>query len=678
MVENTSKQKSENIWLAFLGSMNLAITILVVLAIASVIGTVLQQNQPYTDYIIKFGPFWHEVFLTLGLYDVYGAVWFLLLLGFLLLSTSVCVYRNTPIILRDVAHFRLKTQEKSLKTMANSREWLLEENIDKVMNLARQFFQGAGYRLRSKDHGDHQIFAMIKGGMNRFGYVFTHVGIVVICIGGLMDGNLPLKIKEWRGAIELETRDIMANEVDDKSRLKPQDNFSFRGSITLPEGSVSNLVFLNVRDGYLVQELPFSVELKDFRIEHYPSGQPKSFESDLIIRDDQLDKPVEKTIAVNYPLVYRGYSIYQASFGDGGSELKLKLWPFFDPKLKTLKLDAKVFESRDLKILDDVLSLEIKEFKAFNVFPAEEGSGKKFNNYGPSFVFKVRDASGVATEYLNYMSPVKQDGRTFFISGVRKSAADPYRYLHIPMDSEGKVDRFMKFHAMLSDVNRVEKIARKNASNALKNAKMNNEKMQERIVGSMRQLVGLYVGGGFAAIDSDIRERVPKEKQANVAEAYIKILRNVMQAAYVDLLREEGVDTSKNLSLADQQFFEDAMTNLAGISKYGSPFYVQLESFNHRESSGLQITRSPGQNIVYLGCVMLIAGIFMMFYIMPQRIWLMAKPVGGKLQLILAGSGLRNKEDFSKHFSDLEKAFELKVIDGAKSSQAMGSQGETK
>ena len=123
----------------------------------------------------------------------------------------------------------------------------------------------------------------------------------------------------------------------------------------------------------------------------------------------------------------------------------------------------------------------------------------------------------------------------------------------------------------------------------------------------------------------------------------------------------------KKLSLADQQFFEDAMTNLAAISKYGAPFYVQLESFEHREASGLQITRSPGKNIVYLGCVMLIIGIFMMFYIMPQRLWLMVKPLDGKLQLILAGSGLRNKEDFSKHFVELTKAFELKVIATAES-----------
>ena len=659
---NTNKQKSENIWLAFLGSMNLAITILVVIAIASVIGTVLKQNQLYTDYIIKFGPFWHEVFLRLGLYDVYGAIWFLVLLGFLLLSTSVCVYRNIPIILRDVLHFRLKTREKSLRTMANRHEWLLEQDLETVAGSAQQFFKRAGYRLRGKDRGDYQLFAMIKGGMSRFGYIFTHVGIVVICIGGLIDGNLPIKIKEWRGAIALEKRNIPASEVPAKSRLKPQDNFSFRGNITLPEGSSSDFVFLNISDGYLIQELPFSVELKQFRIEHYPSGQPKSFESDIIIHDKKLAKPLLKTIAVNHPLTYRGYSIFQASFGDGGSRLHLKLWPFFDPKLKTLKIDTKVFGSRKLNFIGDPLGMEIMEFKPFNVFPAEKGSGKTFTNYGPSFVFKLRDAAGVATEYINYMYPIKQDGRMFFISGMRKSVAEPYRYLHIPMDPQGKIDRFMKFQAMLSDTKQVEKIARRNASEALKKARQNNPKLRERIVDSMRHLVSLYLSGGFQGIDNEIRKQVPKDKQATVAEAYIKILRNVMETAYVDLLKEEGANTNK-ISPADQAFFEDAVTNMAAISKYGSPFYVQLVSFNQRQASGLEITRSPGKDIVYLGSGMLILGIFLMFYIMPQRLWLLLKPVDGKLEILLAGSGLRNKEDFSKLFVELTKAFELKVLD---------------
>ena len=72
-----------------LSSMRFAIGLLTILAIASVIGTVLQQNQPYPNYVIEFGQFWFTVFEWLGLFDVYHSAWFLILLAFLVLSTSL-------------------------------------------------------------------------------------------------------------------------------------------------------------------------------------------------------------------------------------------------------------------------------------------------------------------------------------------------------------------------------------------------------------------------------------------------------------------------------------------------------------------------------------------------------------------------------------------------------------
>jgi len=48
-----------------LSSMSLAITLLTVLALASVIGTVLLQNQDQTDYLQQFGPIWYWVFRSL-------------------------------------------------------------------------------------------------------------------------------------------------------------------------------------------------------------------------------------------------------------------------------------------------------------------------------------------------------------------------------------------------------------------------------------------------------------------------------------------------------------------------------------------------------------------------------------------------------------------------------------
>ena len=651
------KHSRLNILLEFFGSMNLAITILVAIAFASVIGTVLQQNQPYNDYIIKFGPFWHEVFQTIGLYNVYGAIWFLLLLVFLVLSTSVCIYRNTPTMLRDMQQFRLNVKEKSLRLMSNSQSWSTDKDPEEIEKNLRYFLKLKGFRTRIKEHDDHRVIAGMKGAWNRSGYIFTHVGIIVLCIGSFLDGGFGLTIKEWTGRIIPETRDIRADEVPATARLKPDDSISFRGSISLQEGTASNIVFLNVRDGYLVQELPFTIELKDFRIEHYESGMPKSFESDLVIHDDQLEKPLEQTISVNHPLIYRGYALYQASFGDGGSNLSLKAWPFHSQKIQTLDVNVSVKEKRTLNTLQGKYTLEIDDFKMFNIFPNTEEekaeTGKRFKNFGPSFTFKMRDASGAANEYHNYMLPVTQNERRFFLTGMRSSVGEPFRYLHIPADKEDSLDRFMTFHALLNDQARVKRIAQNSVRAAMDDANKLDKKMQADVVASMMKLLTLFNQGGYVAIDQDIKQKVPKDRQVNVAQAYVKILQNLLQNTFLTILKQEGVDTKEGVSDEDSLFFEDAISAFAGIGAYGSPLYFQLAEFKQRESSGIQITRHPGQNIFYLGCLMLIVGIFMMFYISYQRVWIILKPEDEQLKITFAGSGNRNQRDFAVVFEEL-------------------------
>ena len=74
-----------------LSSMRFAISLLTVICIASIIGTVLKQHEPLNNYVNQFGPFWTEVFGAVSLYNVYSAWWFLLILAFLVLSTSLCL-----------------------------------------------------------------------------------------------------------------------------------------------------------------------------------------------------------------------------------------------------------------------------------------------------------------------------------------------------------------------------------------------------------------------------------------------------------------------------------------------------------------------------------------------------------------------------------------------------------
>jgi cytochrome c biogenesis protein len=167
------------------------------------------------------------------------------------------------------------------------------------------------------------------------------------------------------------------------------------------------------------------------------------------------------------------------------------------------------------------------------------------------------------------------------------------------------------------------------------------------------KLLVLFNKGGYIAIDQDIKKNVPKDRQVNVAQAYVKILQNLLQNTFLALLKEEGVKPKEGVSNEDSLFFEDAISALAGIGAYGSPVYFQLSEFKQRDSSGIQITRHPGQNIFYLGCLMLIVGIFMMFYISYQRLWIILKPEGDELKIIFAGSGNRDQRDFAKTFKDL-------------------------
>jgi cytochrome c biogenesis protein len=73
-----------------------------------------------------------------------------------------------------------------------------------------------------------------------------------------------------------------------------------------------------------------------------------------------------------------------------------------------------------------------------------------------------------------------------------------------------------------------------------------------------------------------------------------------------------------------------------------------LQDFVHKEASGLQLTKSPGQKWVYLGSTLLVLGIFSMFYIRERRVWILLK--ADSQQVLLAMSSNRKNLDFEQDF----------------------------
>jgi cytochrome c biogenesis protein len=621
--------------------------------VASVVGTVLQQNQPYQDYIIKFGPFWFDVFDRLGLFNVYATGWFILILAFLVTSTSVCIYRNTPNMLREMRSYRTQVQRRSLAAFHQRREWQMDLDVEALLQVLGHWLRTRGYRFRVKQGADYTLLAGMKGRFNRLGYFFTHSAIVVICVGALFDGSLPLVVREMTGRLQPETRDLPASQVPAISRLSV-DNPSFRGSVRIPEGSSANLVFLQMRDGYLVQPLPFSIQVKDFRIEHYSTGQPKSFESDLVISDPETSEAQHKTIAVNHPWLYKGYAIYQASFSDGGTGLSLSAWPLNTAKTEPYPVAGKVFENLRVETPQGPMTLEFTDFRMFNINPVVDAKGgEALKNFGPNFTYKLRDAEGQAREYENYMSPVEFDGRLYYLSGVRESAAEPFRYLHIPVDTKGGLERFQKFNAMLYDEARLRSVALRTTSQSLGQIEVDMPQLRDEVVDSMLRLVEHYRQGGFDAVAAMVEKNVPADKRENVLNAYFKVLQTLLGELYLELLGDEGVDLQQGLTQPDALFMDEALAAISALGSYASPFYLQLTSFNFVQASGLQIARAPGKNVVYLGFALLIVGVFLMFYLPNRRIWFWIDQHAGRNRVLAAGSGNRHQQDLKTEFEQL-------------------------
>ena len=651
-----------------LSSMRFAISLLSILAVASIIGTVLKQAEPYANYIIQLGPFWFQVFEKLGLYDVYHAGWFLLILTFLVASTSVCIWRNAPNFAREMKSFREHVSEQSLNAFKHKHEAATEQSPEALAASAQRYLEGQGYKVKSVPREDGVLLAAKAGSWNRLGYFLAHSAIVIICIGGLLDGNLIFKAQQVLGTKKIETRDIPQSQVPAISRLSPS-NLSFRGSVQIPEGSSADVAFVNVADGYLVQELPFTVALKQFRIEHYSTGQPKSFESDLELFDHSGKKIREATIAVNHPLIHDGIAIYQASFADGGTRLTLRGWNLFAPAAASFPVEGAVHQESTLTSTAGDYTIEFIDFRPFNIenmggeidTPRDTMSvlggspvsdNRHLRNVGPSFQYKLRDARGQAREFSNYMLPLELDGRWYLMSGVRETPNEAFLYLRMPLDAAGDIDSFMRLRGVLLNADLRPEVAARFARQALPEDAWGTE-IEDKLKFSATQVLALFAEGGFQSLGRFIEERVPASESEKAAGTYLRILELAAFEALQIANRQAGLP-GPEADDATGWLVRDTLNSMSDLFVYGAPIYLQLMTYDEVKASGLQLTRSPGQNVVYLGSLLLTLGVFFMLYVRERRVWLRIRPGHALLAMSSAKHTIDFEQEFTRHAQALD------------------------
>ena len=700
-----------------LSSMRFSISLLTVICIASVIGTVLKQQEPLGNYVNQFGPFWAQAFTLVNLNTIYSAWWFLLILAFLVVSCSLCIARNAPKILADFNQVKENVREHSLKAFGHRAEGTLAESPEAAANRIGQTLVQSGWKVklqhRPRPDGDGWMVAAKKGSANKLGYIAAHSAIVLVCVGGLLDGDLIVRAQMWLNDKSTYTGGGLIADVPPQHRLSAS-NPTFRANLLVAEGAQSGTAILNQPGGVLLQDLPFSIELKKFIVEYYSTGMPKLFASDIVIHDKETGEKIPARVEVNHPASHRGIEIYQSSFDDGGSSVTLKAIPMA-AAAKPFEIKGTIGSTSDLSNGADKLTLEYTALRVINVenFGASTGAGglsgsgtdvrkvdlrqaldarlgaanktvtqKELRNVGPSVSYKLRDAAGQAREYQNYMLPVKMDAAAdvpaVFLMGVRETPAQAFQYLRIPVDAEGGMNTFLRLRAALADPAQRERAVRRYAVRAVGNDK---PELVQQLGASASRALALFAGvspdatpaniapnaktpAGLQAISNFMEVNVPEAERERAGDVLIRILNGVL-FELAQMTREQASLKSLPQDEQTQGFMSQAVLSLSDAYHYPAPIAFELKDFTQVQASVFQVTRAPGKTIVYLGCAFLILGVFAMLYVRERRVWVWLAPGSDNAS---SGDGAAGSlsESRSGSYATMALSTNRKTMDGDK------------
>ena len=681
-----------------LSSMRFSISLLSVICVASVIGTVVKQNEPFNNYVNQFGPFWADVFASVNIFTVYSAPWFLLILAFLVLSTSLCIARNLPKIIADWTHYKEGLREQSLQAFAHKGQATVPETPEAAMRRVSELLVSQGWRAKVQTRAHGVMIAARKGRSNKVGYLAAHSAIVLICVGGLLDGDLVVRAQMALLGKTSFAGGGLITEVAPEHRLS-ENNPTFRANLFVPEGARAGVAVLTMPNGVVLQDLPFEVELKRFVVEYYSTGMPKLFASEVLVHDRETGKAFEHRIEVNKPAFHKGVAIYQSSFDDGGSRVKLHAMPMGAGR--AFDVEGVIGGKTDLVASgvkgEERMTLEFASLRVINVenlgtTSAEQATdvrkvnlvdsiesrlgagakvkqGKQLQNVGPSITYRLRDAAGQAREYQNYMSPVDMDGQQLFLVGVRDTPQDSMRYLRIPVDENAKIDGWMRLRQALDDPALRAEAARRYVALA---APPDRPEVLQQLSATTQRALGLFAGAetgklpanlkqtvsGLQALADFMESTVPEDERMRVSEVLLRIL-NGSLFELLNLSREKASLPPLVPGEQAEQFMRHAVTSLSDSFFYPAPLLLQLSDFTQVQASVFQVARAPGKNLVYLGAVSLILGVFMMLYVRDRRLWVWIQPEGdggAQTRISTALSSTRRTLDGDAEFEQLKAA----------------------
>ena len=262
---------------SFLSSIKLTIILLIIIAVASIIGTIIPQQYEGGESFQHLSPGLVKVFNSLQLFDLYHSIWFIILMVLLSINLIVCSLNRLPASWKLFSTTPSPDRKKHFENLSSDSVLFIEKNQKEVSDSVEKLLKRKYKKIRRKDADSTTFFYGQKGAYSNFGVYIIHLSILIIIAGAIIGSLL-----------------------------------GFEAFVNIPEGESINTVHLVRQKG--MKKLDFTVRCDKFTISFYDNGMPKEYRSNLsFLRDDNVI--LQGPLLVNHPITFDEIRFYQASYG---------------------------------------------------------------------------------------------------------------------------------------------------------------------------------------------------------------------------------------------------------------------------------------------------------------------------------------------------------------------------
>jgi cytochrome c biogenesis protein len=400
-----------SVW-KFFSSLKLTVILLIILALVSIIGTIVAQDDPMKNMSMMVGLFGQEkaagalnLLIALGITHMYHSWWFVLLLLLLSANIAICTIERLPRVIQMVMKKQAPLTDATIKNMTLRKEIKVTGDIEAAAERAKGAVKAMGYSPNEyRSGGEVQYFAE-KGKFSRLGVYIAHLSVLLIFAGALI-GTF------W----------------------------GYKGWVQITEGGLVDTIGLTQPPLLLKvgpeMPLPFQVRCDKFQLKLYPSGMPSDYLSTLTVVDGGKDV-LTKTIRVNDPLEYKGIRFFQSSYGISPSQAAMTIrvtskGPGFSVHDYTLhRGERTALEGSDISMTLVDMSPDVV------IGPNHQliAQGDQFNGRGVAIVnFTAPDGSLIEQAVILNQDPYSQPRKVPYVLGITAYGGPYYTGLQVTHD----------------------------------------------------------------------------------------------------------------------------------------------------------------------------------------------------------------------------------------------------